>query len=99
MDERRSPSELAMYSLLVTIGAQHIPAGEAYQVRVGARSVNGAHQLGRAINSPPVPRLSEPNAGWREIQHHQVEKGAHSRDQRDEQDTLYDDFCHMLRDI
>ena len=40
------------------------------------------------IESPPVPRLAMSNTDWCEVHDHQVEKGAHGRDQRDEQDTL-----------
>jgi hypothetical protein len=59
--------------------------------------MNGAHQVGRAIDSPPVPRLAEPNTDRCEVENHQVEEGAHCRDKRDEQDTLENDFAHMLR--
>src|SRR6185295_1167026 len=88
IDVRRSPIELPIECLLIAIGAQQFPAGEAYQVRCRVRPMNGAHQLGRAVDLPPVPRLAEPNTHWCEIHDQEVKKGADCRDQRDEQDTL-----------
>src|SRR3954470_2078996 len=95
IDDIRSAITLAIYSLLIAFGAQQFPAGEAYQFVGFTRAVNGTHQCGRVIESPPVFRLAEPDAHWRECDEQQVEKGAHSRDQRDEQDTLDDDCCHI----
>src|SRR5438876_10104426 len=76
IDEKRSLIELGIEVLLIAIGAQQFPAGEAYQIRGCARPVNRAHQFGRAIDSTPVPRLADPNANWCELHHHQVGKGA-----------------------
>ena len=58
-DDRRSPIELPMESLLIAIGAQQFPAGEAYQIVGWARSMNRTHQLGRAVEPPPVLRSGE----------------------------------------
>src|SRR5438067_12581758 len=58
----RSLSVLVMDCLLVAIGAHQSPAGEAYQIRCGARPVNGAHQLRRAIDPPPIERLPDGDA-------------------------------------
>src|SRR5438093_9944678 len=74
-DDSRSLIELPMESLLVAIGAHDVPAGEAYQIRGGARAVNRTHQVGRAIDSPPVARLAEPDAHWCEMQYDDVEEG------------------------
>jgi hypothetical protein len=54
------------------------------------------HQLGRAVESHPVLPLAKPNAYWREIHEYQVEEGAYRREQRDKQETLDDDLCHIL---
>src|SRR5579864_3855101 len=68
IDSSRSPTlvPLTMKGLLVTIGADHFPAGEAHQVRFFARPVNWAVQLRRAIELPPVLHLAEPGADRRE---------------------------------
>src|SRR4051812_43711417 len=56
--------------------------------------MNRTHQFSRAVDSPPVACLAEPDAHWCEVQQDQAEEGAHCRDQRDEQDTLDDDCSH-----
>jgi hypothetical protein len=96
MDDRRSPIELAIESLLIAIGAQHVPAGEANQFVGRTRTVNGTHQLGRVVEPPPISGLAKPDTDWCERHENHVEEGAHCRDQHDEQDTLEDDFRHML---
>src|SRR4051794_36194455 len=77
----RSPTlvPLTMDSLLVAIGAEHVPAGEAHQVLFHARPVNGADELRRAIDLPPVSRLAEPDADRRELHEHEIEKGGSRR--------------------
>src|SRR6476646_3275863 len=92
----RSPTlvPLTMDSLLVTIGADQFPAGEAHQVRFFARPVDRALELRRAIDLPPVSRLTEPDADRRERDEHEIEKGGSRRQQRDEQHTLENDDAH-----
>src|SRR6266487_811987 len=70
----RSPTlvPLTMDGLLVAIGAQQFPAGEAHQVRFFARPVDWAIQLRRAIDLPPVLRLAEPDADRREPNEHEI---------------------------
>src|SRR4051812_18257714 len=77
----RSPTlvPLPMDSLLVTIGADQFPAGEAHQVRFVARPVNGAVQLRRAIDLPPVLCLAEPDTDRRELHEHEIKKGGSRR--------------------
>src|SRR5689334_7662815 len=77
----RSPTlvPLTMDSLLVTVGADQFPAGEAHQVLFVARPVNGAVQLRRAIDLPPVLRLAEPDANRRELHEHEIEEGGSRR--------------------
>src|SRR6476661_6029481 len=65
-----TPVPLTMDSLLVTIGAHHVPAGEAHQVGFFARPVNWAIELRRAVELPPVTRLAEPDANRRERNDH-----------------------------
>src|SRR5437868_9746078 len=78
---RRSPTlvPLTMDSLLVTIGAEQFPAGEAHQVRFFARPVNRAVELRGAIDLPPVLHLAEPDANRRELHEHEIEKGGSRR--------------------
>src|SRR5439155_11359729 len=78
---RRSPTlvPLTMDSLLVAIGAQQFPAGEAHQVRFFARPVDWALQLRRAIDLPPVLHLAEPDAHRRKRDEHEIEKGGSRR--------------------
>src|SRR6185436_5427582 len=88
IDDRRSLIELPMKGLLVTIGAHHIPAGEAYQIVVCARAMNRTHQVGRAIDSPPVACLAKPDTHWCEIHDQVVEEGGRRYAERNEQHTL-----------
>src|SRR5690349_12467349 len=92
----RSPTRvpLTMDSLLVAIGAQQVPAGEAHQVRFLARPVNWASELRGAIDLPPVLHLAEPGAHRRKRHEHEIEKGGSRPQQGDEQHTLDDDDAH-----
>src|SRR5690242_3225073 len=69
-----TPVPLTMDSLLVAIGAHHVPAGEAHQVRFFARPMDWAVELRRAIDLPPVAHLAEPDADRRELHERQIEK-------------------------
>src|SRR5690242_11682191 len=77
IDAIRSPIELPIESLLITVGAKHVPAGEAHQISGRARPMDGAHQFGRALEPPPVRRLAKPDADRCDVHDHQIEKGAH----------------------
>lgn len=56
--------------------------------------MNGAHQFGRVVELPPIPSLAKPDSDWCEEKNHEVKEGAHSRDERDEEDTLEYDCWH-----
>ena len=60
--------------------------------------MNGARQLGRVVEPPPIERLATPDARWREVHEDQVEEGAHCHEKRGEQDTLDDDCGHSFAD-
>src|SRR5438132_1578469 len=90
----RSVIVLVMNRLLVAIGAHHCPAGEAYQIGGRARPVNRAHQLSRAIDSPPIERLLNADAHWCVVEDHDEKEGGHRRDQRDEQHAIDENGSH-----
>src|ERR1700730_15639138 len=93
---KRSEIVLPIEGLLVAVGAHPLPIGEAYQLVFHARTVDRAHQLGRALEPFAILRLSDAYARRREHEQRPIKKAAPRREQRDEEHPFNDYGPHCF---